>query len=321
MAYEHVTITFTGEMSVEFSYEPSDVLTAGIYPDATVLMIDRDGAFIDGEHIFYILDNQYGSHTASYANYTAVSGVQFALQTAFGSEAQAGRYLYNGFPYNEENSIPIVARTTNAGEPSSPTLEKTVSREAVELSWGAGSAGTNNPVTGYDVQYQDSADGSTWPSSWTTASGSPVMATKLSVSPPATVGYYRRFRVRTRGSAGSDYYSSWVVSTNTLRRKWNAFGAWTDPTLTARSSMIRAVYLTEIQQRVNVIRAFYGLATYSFTAVTARSTKIARWASLIQEIRTAIDGVTTTHESWNTLEAGKPRIAHITQLRNIIDSL
>lgn len=209
---------------------------------------------------------------------------------------------------------------TTCGAPTSPSVSTTLSRGAVTLSWGAGSAGTNNSVTGYDVEQRESSDGSSW-GSWETVSDSPVTGTSLSVTPPGTVGNYYQYRVRTRGSAGSDYYSGWVTSTNTLRRKWDAFGAWTDQTLTAGVSGIRAVHLTQLQERVAAIRAFYGLSAYSFTAVTARKTKIAKWAALIGELRSAVDGITTNHAAWNTLEAGKPRIAHITQLRDIIDNM
>ena len=208
----------------------------------------------------------------------------------------------------------------NCGAPTSPAVSQTLSRGAVTLSWGAGSGSANNSVTGYDVQRRESTDGSNW-GSWATVSGSPVTGTSLDVTPPGTVGSYYQYRVRTRGSAGSDYYSGWVTSTNTLRRKWDAFGAWTDQTLTAGVSSIRAVHLTQLQERIAAIRAFYGLSAYSFTAVTARKTKIAKWAALIGELRSAIDGITTNHAAWNTLEAGKPRIAHITQLRDIIDNM
>ena len=40
----------------------------------------------------------------------------------------------------------------------------------------------------------------------------------VSVSPPATRGNYRQFRVRTRGAAGESYYSGWTVSGNTVRK-------------------------------------------------------------------------------------------------------
>lgn len=209
---------------------------------------------------------------------------------------------------------------TDCGAPTSPAVSQTLSRGAVTLSWGAGSAGTNNSVTGYDVEQRESTDGSSW-GSWATVSGSPVTGTSLDVMPPGTVGNYYQYRVRTRGSAGSDYYSGWVTSTNTLRRKWNAFGAWTDATLTAGVSSIRAVHLTQLQERIAAIRAFYGLSAYTFTTITARKTKIATWAALIGELRSAVDGITTNHAAWNTLEAGKPRIAHITQLRDIIDNM
>lgn len=210
--------------------------------------------------------------------------------------------------------------TTHVNPPTSPKVTETVSRDAVELSWGAGSAGTNNSVTGYDVQYQDSADGSTWPSGWTTASGSPVTGTSMNVSPPTTVGYYRRFRVRTRGSAGSDYYSDWVISENVLRRKWNDFGAWTDPTLSVGGDL-RAVHMTEMQERIKTIRSFYGLSAAAFTTITGGVTLAADWVDHISEIRTAIDGITTDHAAWITATAGEPAVDVMNQMRSIIDNL
>lgn len=313
MAVQHLTIT-KGQGAI--TCNPSNYYLEGLSTEGSVTFINNADEY---PFALYLSETPDGNLITSIAQYYIPNGQTVALKTAFPDYSLEGKYI------TSDNitftSALLVVPTTHCGAPTAPKVSETISRTTVDLNWGAGSAGTNNAVTGYDVQYQDSADGKTWPSSWTTASGSPVTATKMSVSPPATVGYYRRFRVRTRGSAGSDYYSGWVVSTNTLRRKWDAFGAWTDPTLTARSSMIRAVHLTEIQSRVNTIRTFYGITAYSFTTITARSAKIARWASLIQEIRTAIDGITTSHAAWNTLEVGKPRIAHITQLRSIIDSL
>lgn len=247
------------------------------------------------------------------ASSNTVAGIQVNVMPNDIDEILSGHYA-------ETEWISIDQPVSHVGAPSAPSVAETVSREAVLLSWGAGSAGTNNAVTGYDIEYADSADGVTF-GSWQTVSGSPVSGVQLSVSPPGSAGYYRKFRVRTRGSAGADWCSGWVESANMLRRKWDAFGAWTDSALVARSSMIRAVHLSEIQARVNVIRAFYGLGAYSFTPVTARAAKVAWWAALIQEIRTAIDGITTNHEAWNTLEAGKPRIAHVAQLRRVIDNM
>lgn len=264
-------------------------------------------------------------HLAQCANSYRVTAarIEVLIETQFHVKLQNGNASIFDVPVSNANlELPTFALThySVCGVPVDPVLSQTVSRGAVKLSWGAGDDGTNNSVTGYDVQRRLSSDGSSW-GSWEDVSGSPVTGTSLSVSPPDTVGSYYQYQVRTRGSAGSDYYSDWVTSTNTLRRKWDAFGAWTDEALTAGVSGIRAVHLTQLQERIAVIRAFYGLSAYSFTAVTARKTKIATWAALIGELRGAIDGITTNHAAWNTLQAGKPRIAHITQLRDIIDNM
>lgn len=259
--------------------------------------------------------------TNSYKNTASIIGILIDTIT---DEKNASGVGISGDPPVANSNLEVPAFTlihyTDCGAPTSPSVSTTLSRGAVTLSWGAGSAGTNNSVTGYDVERRESTDGSSW-GGWATVPGSPVTGTSLSVTPPDTVGSYYQYRVRTRGSAGSDYYSGWVTSTNTLRRKWNAFGAWTDASLTAGVSSIRAVHLTQLQERIAVIRAFYGLSAYTFTTITARQTKIAKWAALIGELRSAIDGITTNHAAWNTLEAGKPRIAHITQLRDIIDNM
>ena len=309
-----MTLTYGSDDSK--SWQPSSA--TGIYSNGSIKFVNNSTI---GGCQFYLKDES-GNTISDYSNgeglIESTGTITKTLAELFPGRTLAGYYLFQS--YAGPTSLLIYDQYTACGAPTSLAVSATLSRGAVTLSWGAGSAGTNNSVTGYDVQQRESTDGSSW-GSWATVSGSPVTGTSLDVTPPGTVGNYYQYRVRTRGSAGSDYYSGWVTSTNTLRRKWDAFGAWTDQTLTAGVSSIRAVHLTQLQERVAAIRAFYGLSAYSFTAVTARQTKIAKWASLIGELRAAIDGITTNHAAWNTLEAGKPRIAHITQLRDIIDNM
>lgn len=214
--------------------------------------------------------------------------------------------------------------TGRVSEPTSPKLSATLSRDAVELSWGAGNAGTNNSVTGYDVQRRESSDGNSW-GSWEKVPNSPVTTTKISVSPPNTAGSYYQFRVRTRGSAGSNYYSKWVTSTNTLRRKWDAFGAWTDDPLVVGETPIKAIHMQELQSRVNTLYSFYGLGTYNFTTITAGTTSLAGWTTHVNQIRTAIEDVCNasgkTHESWISFSVNCPRADVIQQLRRVILAL
>lgn len=325
----------SGTITISFTYNHYSGWTSPkilYYNFVQVWFFDSNGTYLSYEYadgyMSTSIDGTSGSVTIdlskctnSYKSTAAIIAVLIETETS-GKNANGNGIAGTAPVVNTSYEAPAftLIHYTACGAPTSPAVSQTLSRDAVTLSWGAGSAGTNNSVTGYDVERRESTDGSSW-GSWATVSGSPVTVTSLDVTPPGTVGNYYQYRVRTRGSAGSDYYSGWVTSTNTLRRKWDAFGAWTDATLTAGVSSIRAVHLTQIQERIAAIRAFYGLSAYSFTAVTARKTKIAKWAALIGELRAAIDGITTNHAAWNTLEAGKPRIAHITQLRDIIDNM
>ena len=209
-------------------------------------------------------------------------------------------------------------------EPTSPKLSATLSRDAVKLSWGAGSAGTNNSVTGYDVQRRESTDGNNW-GSWENVPGSPVTTTEMNVSPPNTAGNYYQYQVRTRGSAGSNYYSKWVTSTNTLRRKWDAFGAWTDDPLVVGETPIKAIHMQELQSRVNTLYSFYGLGTYNFTTITAGTTSLAGWTTHVNQIRAAIEDVCNAsgkaHESWISFSVNCPRADVMQQLRRVILAL
>ncbi len=108
---------------------------------------------------------------------------------------------------------------TACGAPSACAESATVGEGNVTLSWSGASGGTNNSITSYEIQYSDSSNNSTW-GSWSALTTVTTTATSgsVSVSPPATRGYYRRFQVRTCGSAGSSYYSGWKVSTNSVRK-------------------------------------------------------------------------------------------------------
>lgn len=109
--------------------------------------------------------------------------------------------------------------TTSCGAPSSCSVNSTLSEGNVTLSWSDASGGTANNISSYEIQYSESSNNSSW-GSWTALTTVTTTASSgsVSVAPPSTRGYYRRFQVRTRGSAGSAYYSGWKVSTNSVRK-------------------------------------------------------------------------------------------------------
>ena len=108
---------------------------------------------------------------------------------------------------------------TACGAPTTCTVNQTLAEGNVTLSWSGATGGINNSISSYEIQYSDSSNNSTW-GSWTalTTVSSTSSSGSVSVSPPTTRGHYRRFQVRTRGTAGVGYFSSWKVSTNSVRK-------------------------------------------------------------------------------------------------------
>ncbi|MDV2887986.1 hypothetical protein RYX45_22725, partial [Alkalihalophilus pseudofirmus] len=88
--------------------------------------------------------------------------------------------------------------------PTSCTVSPTLAEGDVTLSWSGASGGINNTISSYEIQYSDSADNITW-GAWTALTTVTTTASSgsVSVAPPSTRGNYRRFRVRTRGTAGA----------------------------------------------------------------------------------------------------------------------
>lgn len=172
-------------------------------------------------------------------NYTVSAGqgakdiaISTALIDSIGSGASNCLFMdagsstlnYMGFGARDNLSqivltINWASRTTACSAPTSCSLNATLSEGNVTLSWSGASGGINNSISSYEIQYSDSADNITW-GAWTALTTVTTTATSgsTSVAPPSTRGNYRRFQVRTRGTAGASYYSGWKVSTNSVRR-------------------------------------------------------------------------------------------------------
>lgn len=179
------------------------------------------------------------SKVTSGYNYTVSAGVgdktfniATALINSIGSGASnclfmdGGSSTTNYISFNGRNdlakivlNVTWVSRTTDAGAPTSCSVNQTLAEGNVTLSWSGAKAGTNNAISSYEIQYSDSTNNSTW-GSWTALAvvSSTATSGSLSVAPPTTRGNFRRFRIRTRGAAGSAYYSVWKESSNTVRK-------------------------------------------------------------------------------------------------------
>jgi hypothetical protein len=157
---------------------------------------------------------RYVSVTCASTTGNATQGVRFKV-------VSDGRLtLSSGVIDNSSYTVLSSALLTTAcGAPTACTVNATLSEGNVTLSWSGASGGTNNAISSYEIQYSDSVDNSTW-GAWTALTTVTTTATSgsVSVAPPSTRGYYRRFQVRTRGAAGASYYSGWKISTNSVRK-------------------------------------------------------------------------------------------------------
>lgn len=83
--------------------------------------------------------------------------------------------------------------------------------------------------------------------------------------------------------------------------------------------------MTELQNRANVLRTFYGLSNYGFTSITAGETSLGGWTSHVNEIRAAVDEICEAsgkeHETWQTIPENRPSVSVMQQLRDTILSL
>jgi hypothetical protein len=160
------------------------------------------------ELVIINLSSSSGSYHPTVSN---ISGTytQFGLWTIDALNAYSAEKVSNS----------IYCNITACTEPSTFTLSTTVAEGNLTLSWNGAIAGAGNAITGYEIQFSDSIDNSTW-DEWTalTILSSSLTDGSLSASPPSTRGYYRRYQIRTLGSAGSSYYSGWKISSNTVRK-------------------------------------------------------------------------------------------------------
>lgn len=190
----------------------------------------------------------------------------------------------------------------------------------VTLSWNAGGGGTHNALTHYQIAREESEDGITFGTREIYIADAGIV-TAYSVPPPVSFGHHYRYSVRAVGAAGESYASAWVECSQTLEKLRPDMSTYTDATITAGETHIKAAHITELQANVNLLREAMGLSPYSFTAIRAGYTSLADWSAHIAELRAALDGITTEHETWLVITENKPRADVIVQLRRVVASI
>lgn len=140
-------------------------------------------------------------------------GISEICITQGGNFSIRGKSGSNGIAeFNYESAYTVCGAPSTVSVSASKTTDN-----AVTLSWTGASGGTENAISSYLVQYCDSPDGKTWGAwvdYWTVSTSAGNGS--ISVALPEARNY-RKFRIRTQGTAGSSYYSGFAESAAILR--------------------------------------------------------------------------------------------------------
>lgn len=98
------------------------------------------------------------------------------------------------------------------------------------------------------------------------------------------------------------------------------FDGWTDDPLTAGTTFVKAVHITEMQTIVAQLSVNANNGTPTFTPAVAGETSLAKWLTQVQEIRAVMDVVSPNHAAWIECTVNCPRADVMEQIRDVIEA-
>ena len=149
---------------------------------------------------------------------------EFNFGTAFDQNAIAS---ISFFGLNEASKIFVKSTQSVAvnytpitvcSAPTSASVTPSLCENNPTLTASGASGGSANAIAGYEIQYAESANGTTY-GAWTALKTVSTTGASLStaVTLPSVRAYSRKYRLRTLGAAGASYYSAWK-ETNAVKR-------------------------------------------------------------------------------------------------------
>lgn len=160
-----------------------------------------------------------GLNTSSWVTKSFVTGTTSSLPAAGGTYYIWLRATANGVVQASAPAITLnYTAITACAAPTSFSVSPSPFESPVTLVWSGASAGVSNAINAYEIQYATSSDGSNW-SGWSALKTVSTTAASGSTTdtPSSARGGYEKYRIRTRGSGGSSYYSGWRES-NAVRK-------------------------------------------------------------------------------------------------------
>lgn len=196
------------ESTITYNNRPTSIHANSPQADVTFANVISSPGYIEFNVTAHVQRMVYPSSNGLYLpnngfrlKYTGTSSstMKYMRSREYGTQSQQPRLVIDYTP------------PTAPSAPTNPSQSPNAFESALRLSWAKGADGTNNPITGHDVRYQTSDDGSSW--SAETSVNVSASATYYDI-PSGTVsgwsrGKYVRFRVGSMSAYASTVYSGY----------------------------------------------------------------------------------------------------------------
>ena len=214
----------------------------------------------------------------------------------------SGKYYLKMYCANGENRKNFTSTkaklTVNYTAPTAPTAPTDVRMSLnpfegeLSVSWDKGSNGTNNPITGHEVRYQTSSDGTSWGTE--TAVNASASATSYAI-PAATIsgwvrGHFVRARVGSKSAYASVVSSGYCASVKKNSSPNPPTNVSTSKTCYAPGEAIRITFANQGDGDGN-LRGYEAAKTDSETAVGTNYTASAAYVDVSTAAGTWTPGV------------------------------
>jgi|GEM_PF-2309028 len=186
-----------GWAAFSWNSQPAVVATGGVLT-STSGTGSGDVSFDVRDIVQWIVDNNNASHIWKIERATNTNTLPKDAKS-FTATASAHDLLIN------------YTAPTSPSAPSGLGFNANPFESSVRLSWSKGSNGTYNAITGYELRYQTSSNGSSWSGETVVSLGSGSTYYDLNTSGWGH-GTYLRFRVGSKSSYASTVYSGYVTA-------------------------------------------------------------------------------------------------------------
>lgn len=254
-----------------------------------------------------------------------------SCEESMASKVSRGYYVkfairVNGSTYNSDWKYSSTIRRASYTKCSAPTsisftngVSNNTFEDSITFSWNGASGGTSNSIVGYDIRCAVYNSAGTSIEKYCSLSGTQNSLTSISStsnkgSKTATLSWVTRGRkiviqIRTKGSAGSSYYSDWKNSTAITRNLYSDCVAPTTVTLTSEKDLNGNTHSDIFESQVTIkwsgaIAGANNSITGYYIQVRLKDDETGEWEKVYYDLNGETDSTTDKATQINTTSSG-----------------